>query len=91
MKNENICPSERDVIFSAVIDVMNDSKNNSEGNITKIVKAIAASGSYWLSFLNIIYSRLINVKISLREKDYAKVEKEIDLLTKAISDVRKKI
>lgn len=91
MKKENTCLPERDVVFSAVLDVMNDSNKDSESNITKIVKAIAASGSYLLSFLNIVYSRLISVKVSLRERDYEKVEKEIDLLTKAISDIRKRI
>ncbi len=85
------CPSERDLIFSAVMEIMQNGKNDNEGNITKIVKAIAASGSYWLSFLNIIYSRLFNMKKSLKEKDYERIEKDIDILTKAISDIRKKI
>lgn len=91
MKDAEFSPPDRDMIFSAVMEVMDSGKKDSEGNVTKIVKAIAASGSYWISFLNVIYSRLNNMKKLLKEKSYEQIEKEIDILTKAVSDIKKKI
>jgi hypothetical protein len=91
MKNEDLISLEKNIIFSAVMEVMQRSKKDSEIDFTKIVKAIAASGSYWLSFLNIIYSRLKGIEKLLKEKNYDQIEKEIDLLIKAVSDTKKMI
>jgi|GEM_PF-1871313 len=91
MKNEDLISLEKNIIFSAVMEVMQRSKKDSEIDFTKIVKAIAASGSYWLSFLNMIYSRLKGIEKLLKEKNYDQIEKEIDLLIKAVSDTKKMI
>ncbi len=91
MKNDYTFPAERELIFSAVLEVMENGNADIESGMTKIVKAIAASGSYWLSFLNIVYSRLINVKSYIKSEDIYSIEREIDLLIKAISETRNKI
>jgi hypothetical protein len=91
MKNVNTYPAERELIFSTVMEIMEKGQNDIEMNMTKVVKAIAASGSYWLSFLNVIYSKLLEVKSELKAKDYAAVEQKLDLLTKTIVEIRYKI
>ncbi len=91
MKNGNMYPAERELIFSTVMEIIENGQNDVELNMTKVVKAIAASGSYWLSFLNVIYTRLLEVKNELKAKDYAAVEQKLDQLTKTIVEIRYKI
>jgi len=82
---------EREIFFSAFSELLQSNEKDTEKVIQKIVKTIAANSSYWLSFLNLTYTAIMEVLDLLEKKQTDEAKVKLKELVKEIIEFRRQL
>ncbi len=82
---------EREIFFSAFSELQGSSEKEAEKIVQKIVKAIAANSSYWLSFLNLTYTGVMEVIGLLENNQMDEAKLKLKELVREIMEFRRQL
>ncbi len=83
--------SERDKIFATISEIVEMNMTDVQIAIQKIMKAIAANGSFTLQFLNMMFTELKSIRSDLDKNDTGSAKAGLDRLIGEITEFRKRI
>lgn len=83
--------TERDKIFSTVSEIVDMNYADMQIAISKIMKAIAANGSFVLQFINMAYTEVKAVQVMLDKGKTDEARERLDRFAEEISEFRKRI
>lgn len=91
MQKKRDYKAERDKIFSTVSEIVDMNNNDMQIAIQKIMKAIAASGSFTLQFMNMAFIEVKKIRELLEKNKVDEAKKQLDDFADEISEFRKRI
>jgi hypothetical protein len=91
MNRKKPVKTERDKIFTTVSEIVDMNYADMQIAISKIMKAIAANGSFTLQFINMAFTEVKGTRELLDKNKVEEAKERLDRFAEEISEFRKRI